>query len=702
MQQLDRQRRFLYRLARCAAATVTAAGLAVIIGWIIDHPFLRGGFSPAAITVKTNAGIALLCCGLSLALQCFEIPRWALRLAQSLALLAFVLGALTLCEHLTDLDLGIDQLLFSEPAGQAATASPNRMGPPGCIMFMMAGVALLLLQSSSARQAPKRDLATPLAATIACIATISTLGYLYGATALYGIAKYTGISLFTAVTFIVLAIGIILALPFSASIRLLTAPTAGGIMVRRLLPAMLLPPILGYVRTMGEAAGWYDGAMGRALVNTLFMIIMAGLIWSAGGALDLTDRARRGLLEAERAARGEAERASRLKDEFLATLSHELRTPITAILGWSQLLARGDGTAEDLTEGIEVIARNARAQARIIDDLLDMSRIVSGKIHVEIEPVELGEIVQAAVASVAPMAQSREISIATAINSSSASVLGDAARLQQVFWNLLSNAVKFSPRGGLVQVVLEQRQSHVQVQVIDNGQGIRPEFLPHLFERFRQQDGTSTRTHGGLGLGLSIAKQLVEFHGGTIAAASAGEGEGAAFTVRLPLRFSQSPSAGATPTTPASDGELVNLKGVRILVVDDEADTRAIVSRLLQECFADVITADCADAALIAMRSQRPHILISDISMPQQDGYDLIRKIRDLPADQGGKTPAVALTAHTRGEDQARAKSAGYQVHMPKPIEPRQLIAAVATLAGKGNDSVDASADEQSSSSPRA
>jgi signal transduction histidine kinase/CheY-like chemotaxis protein len=421
--------------------------------------------------------------------------------------------------------------------------------------------------------------------------------------------------------------------------------------------------------------------MGRALVNTIFMAILATLIWSASRALDASDRARRALLEAERAARGEAERASRLKDEFLATLSHELRTPITAILGWSQLLARGNCAPEDLDEGIATIARNSRTQAKIIDDLLDMSRIVSGKIRLELELLDVAGIVQATVASVAPIAASRDISIATAIDASPVYVLADPARLQQIFWNLLSNAIKFSPPGDVVQVLLQRVNSLVQIQVIDNGQGIRPEFLPHIFERFRQQDGTSTRIHGGLGLGLSIAKQLVEFHGGTITAASAGEARGSTFTVCLPQRECPASSAPLSAADPASD--VVNLSGVRVLVVDDEADTRALVSRLLQECFADVITADSADAAMAALRQRRPHILISDISMPHKDGYDLIREIRDLPAEEGGKMPAVALTAFARSEDREEAKSAGYQVHMAKPIEPRQLIATVANLAGK-------------------
>ncbi len=684
MQHLDRPQQLLHLLARFASAVVVLSGLLVIIGWVIDNPLLRGRFSPSGITVKTNAGIALLCCGLSLGLQCFNASPRTLRVARFLAVIALVIGALTFAEHLFGWNLQIDQLLFKEPPGASATVSPNRMGPPATLMFIFSGLALLFLQNSGARRAPRFDFSTPLAAVVLFMGIIPSLGFLYGAAPLYDIAKYTGISLFTAITFIILSIGIVVALPFSPTVLLITAPTAGGLLVRRMLPAMLLPPILGYLRTFGEDAGWYEAAMGRALINTAFMVVLAILIWSAGRALNASDRARRSLLEAERAARGEAERASRLKDEFLATLSHELRTPITAILGWSQLLARGNASPDDVSEGIDTIARNARTQAKIIDDLLDMSRIISGKIRLELQPLDLASIVHAAVVSVAPMAATRKVSITTAIHVDPAPVVGDPARLHQILWNLLSNAVKFTPADGLVQVDLQRDGSQIQLRVIDNGQGIKADFLPHLFERFRQQDGTSTRRHGGLGLGLSIVKQLVDFHGGTVTAASEGEDKGSTFTVRLPFRAAETAASGPSFRTGPS-AEQLNLSGLRVLVVDDEPDARAIVSRLLEESFADVITADSADAAMTALRQQRPHILVSDISMPHKDGYDLIRTIRDLPAEEGGQTPALALTAFARSEDQEQTRSAGYQLHMAKPVEPRQLITAIANLARKSD-----------------
>jgi CheY-like chemotaxis protein/nitrogen-specific signal transduction histidine kinase len=415
------------------------------------------------------------------------------------------------------------------------------------------------------------------------------------------------------------------------------------------------------------------------------MIVLAVLIWTAGRALHITDLARKKLLESERAARAEVERASRLKDEFLATLSHELRTPLTAILGWSQLLAKRHNGPEDLAEGMETIARNARVQARIVEDLLDMSRIMTGKIPLIIAPMDLTTVIRAAIESVAPIAEAKHITINTSLNPGAGPFNGDAARLQQVIWNLLSKSVKFTPRGGIVGVFLNRDASHATITVTDNGRGIRADFLPHLFERFRQQDASTTRLHGGLGLGLSIAKQLVEFHGGTIFASSVGENQGATFTVNLPVPATHPSSETPIPSSADPAAEKINLTGLRILVVDDEPDTLDIVSRLLKDCYAEVITADSADAAMAMLRQRKPHVLISDISMPHRDGYDLINEIRHLSAEDGGKTPAVALTAFARTEDRAKAMQAGYQVHMSKPIEPQELIATIANLAGKND-----------------
>jgi PAS domain S-box-containing protein len=396
------------------------------------------------------------------------------------------------------------------------------------------------------------------------------------------------------------------------------------------------------------------------------------------------------LLVSERAARSEAERASRMKDEFLATLGHELRTPLNAILGWSQVLRRLPGADEEVEEGLKVIERNARAQARIIEDLLDMSGIISGKVRLEMQKVELASIVEASVNAVRPAAEAKGIDLVKHIDPLAGAVGGDANRLQQVFWNLLTNAVKFTPKHGRIAVTLERVNAHLTVSVTDDGDGIDESFLPHVFERFRQADASASRRHSGLGIGLSIVKQLVELHGGSISAASDGKGKGSKFTVELPLVAADDyPAQAATAreqTPPAISGDVssnvppVNLEGVRVLVVDDEPDARALVERLLKDCAATVTTAGSTSEALEQVAREKPDVLVSDIGMPQQDGYALIRCIRKLDGDRGD-IPAIAFTAYARAEDRLKAIQAGYQLHLSKPVEPTKLIAMVARLA---------------------
>jgi PAS domain S-box-containing protein len=392
------------------------------------------------------------------------------------------------------------------------------------------------------------------------------------------------------------------------------------------------------------------------------------------------------LLEAERAARQEAERVSLLKDEFLANLSHELRTPLNAILGWSQLIVAGAAQGVDQRRGLETIARNARAQARLIEDLLDMSRIVSGKLRLEVKQVDLALVAQGAVDTVRPSAEAKEIRLEQSVDPAIGPAAGDPNRLQQVVWNLLSNAVKFTPRGGTVFVTLSREPSHVEIAVRDTGQGIRPDFLPHVFERFRQADPSTTRKQGGLGLGLSIVKHLVELHGGTVEARSPGEGQGATFVVRLPVAAVRGDAEHRElllPRTRLRECELIDLTGVRVLLVDDEPDARELLRRVLARCRAKVLTAASAAEALEIVRRERPDVLVSDIGMPDMDGHRLVRAMRKLPPDAGGRTPAVALTAYARSEDRTRAILAGYQVHVAKPVEPYELVATVASLAGR-------------------
>lgn len=377
----------------------------------------------------------------------------------------------------------------------------------------------------------------------------------------------------------------------------------------------------------------------------------------------------------------DAQRASALKDEFLATLSHELRTPLSAILGWIHILRRRHPEAAgDLVKGLDVIERNARAQSQLVDDLLDMSRIISGKLRLQMEPVALHGCVAAAIETVRPTADAAGVRLGVQLDALADSVTGDAVRLQQAVWNLVANAVKFTPRGGLVSVRMERAGAELAITVDDSGIGIAPEFLPYIFDRFRQADGSITRRFGGLGLGLAIVRQLIELHGGSVRAESAGEGQGARFTIRLPLQAACVQALPALALAPPSGTELA---GLRVLVVDDEADARELLQQVLQDSGAEVLLADGADAALLAVARHRPDVLVSDIGMPGVDGYELLRRVRALDAAQGGQLPAVALTAFARADDRIRALRAGYRAHVAKPWEADEIVATIASVAGR-------------------
>jgi PAS domain S-box-containing protein len=392
------------------------------------------------------------------------------------------------------------------------------------------------------------------------------------------------------------------------------------------------------------------------------------------------------LYRSSQEARKTAERANRAKDEFLATLSHELRTPLTPILGWTVMLRSGTLDQAGMLRGLEVIERNVRAQTQLIEDLLDVSRIVTGKLRVEVRPIELIPVVEAGLDAVRPSAEAKEIQLDVNLEPIDSKVLGDPDRLQQVVWNLASNAVKFTPKGGRIEVKLARMNSHVQLSVRDNGKGISPDFLPYVFDRFRQADSTSTRKYGGLGLGLAIVRHLVELHGGTVNAESGGHEQGATFTVRLPLMEERAePARPPAPDAKAVEAgnAQVRLDGVKVLVVDDELDMRDFLSVSLRQYGADVTAHASVGEAVAALERERPDVLVSDIGMPGEDGYALIRKVRALGAERGGQVPAAALTGFAQGDDTSRVLSAGYQVHLPKPVEPSQLAQFVGTLAGR-------------------
>jgi PAS domain S-box-containing protein len=390
--------------------------------------------------------------------------------------------------------------------------------------------------------------------------------------------------------------------------------------------------------------------------------------------------------EGYRAAEREAKEANRIKDDFLATLSHELRTPLTAILGWSSMLAGGRIELEASAKAIQIIARNARHLAQLVDDVLDVSRIVSGSLRMAMAPLDLASVVEAALETIRPAAEAKSVELRVNLEGSDIVVAGDPARLQQVMWNLCSNAVKFTPSGGQVHVTLERRGSEAGIVVADTGRGIRPEFLPFVFDRFRQADSATTRNFGGLGLGLAIVRYLVELHGGSVHAESGGENLGATFTVTLPVRV-RAPHDRRAPTERLSLPPVVAgfresqaLHGVTVLIIDDDGDTRELLQAILCNAGAEAIVAASAKQAIEVFDRRRPALILSDIGMPGEDGYALIRRIRNRSPEEGGLTPAVALTAHARADDRSRSLRAGFQYHLAKPVAAADLLAVVLSL----------------------
>lgn len=433
-----------------------------------------------------------------------------------------------------------------------------------------------------------------------------------------------------------------------------------------------------------------DGTVIPIRVNISPLRDAAGqIVGYIGIAVDITeskrneeDRAR--LLEREKVAREEAEAASRAKDQFLAVVSHELRTPLNAMLGWIYLLRTGRLDPATHVRALETIERNTRLQAQLIEDLLDVSRIIAGKLRLNVRPADISSVIVAAIESLRLAAEAKGIEYRFIPDPSVGIVRCDPDRMQQVIWNLLSNAIKFTPRGGEVEIRLERRNEYAVIVVRDTGQGISPEFLPYVFDRFRQADSTATRVHGGIGLGLSIVRHLVELHGGTVKAESAGPGQGSCFTVQLPLTLGRQKMAEVFRTEDLSSLtslRLASLDGLRVLIVEDDSDSRELLTTLLGRCCVDVrAVASCAEA-LRVIQDQKPDVLVSDIAMPGEDGYTLIRKLRQLDAEHGGCTPAIALTAFARDEDRDRALAAGFQAHLTKPVEPAELTAVVASLA---------------------
>jgi signal transduction histidine kinase len=503
-----------------------------LAGWTLDNEVLKG--AGGAITMKANAAVGLFASGLSLRLIVGR-GRVRLWLALACAVVAGAIGMLTLSEHLVGWNLGIDELLFIEAPGALATASPGRMGLNGSVSLSLASLALLLLRW---RPAASQQLA--FAMTI--IATVAIVGYWYGAQELYGIARFTGIAWPTAFALLVLSFGILMARPDARPIAAILGDGPGGVMARRLLiPAVVVSLALGYARVQGQQLGLFDTGLGTALFVVSVLVLLTTLIWRTALTLDDIHLAREAarherdeLLVRESNARETAERANQLKDEFLAALSHELRTPLNAVLGWIDMLRSDVVAPERRTHAAEVVARNGKLLARLIEDLLDISRMATGQLILNLHAVDMNAVTARAIESIEASAKAKGVRLSAHFHEAGLMVSGDPERLQQVLGNLLANAVKFTSPGGSIDVTARPVESGVEVVVRDSGQGIRPEFLPHVFERFRKGDTTTTAEHGGLGLGLSIVRELTELHGGSVKASSDGDGRGATFSVFLP------------------------------------------------------------------------------------------------------------------------------------------------------------------------
>ena len=399
--------------------------------------------------------------------------------------------------------------------------------------------------------------------------------------------------------------------------------------------------------------------------------------------LQRSEEAREQLLVRAERARADAEAANRIKDEFLATLSHELRTPLTSLLGWSSVLREARRDEKVLNQGLEAIDRNARVQAQLIDDLLDVSRIVSGKLNLDVRPLDITSVARAAINVVRPAADAKGIVLDYWAEPGLGAICADSARLHQIIWNLLSNAVKFTPNGGRINVRVERDGSDARVTVKDTGQGIDPEFLPRVFDRFRQADSSTTRSFGGLGLGLAIVRHLVELHGGTVSAQSDGVNQGATFSATFPLLADRNEPVAVSQSGEVNALEFRSLDGLKVLLVDDEPEAREIISTVMERTGAQVTACTSASEALAKLSEWKPDVILSDIAMPDEDGYSFIGKVRSLPRDKGGETPAAALTAYARDVDRRQALAAGYQMHIAKPIGASQLVHMVARLAGR-------------------
>ena len=690
--------------ARWPRIAAVLLGLYAFVGGVVS--FTGWGFNLQRLTdwynngisIQPNTCIAVMCAGAGLIFLTFGYRRVAAVLGSLVALI----GGTVIFQYLTGVDLGIDTLfIFDRPWGRGGVMAVGRMGPPGSVSWTLIGLALVFSSLSGTPDAPGRTfkirfLVPVLALLTTSMSTLSIIGYIYGASVLYTIPTVTVIALQTATFILAVSLGLLTTVPELAPMRLINDDSPAGLLTRRIAPAIIALPILvGFLRLSGERAGLYDTAFGSALRTVseiaLFLLFLG---WTSTA---ITRQARRreeadqalrdsqqrineqreALLKSEHESRTNAEKANKLKDEFLATLSHELRNPLNVVLGYSELLLRTPEVAASpqLTLMSEALKRNAKSQSQLINDLLDLSRLQMGKVALNRETVSLATIVENAVETVREEAASKNISISVQSPGELFVVDADPLRMQQVVWNLLNNAVKFTPAGGEIRLSLHAEGEEVLLTIEDNGPGIDPEFLPHVFEMFRQADSSSIRRHGGMGIGLALVQQLIQLHEGSVSVASAGLGEGAKFIIRLPARQQKDLS---TVTKATQKLELMDLG---ILVIDDSEDTTEMLRQLLEMNGARVRTASSGAEALRAVTQDDFDVIISDVSMPEMDGFEFLRQLRTLPAHKD--VPVLALTGFGRPEDIERAREAGFFSHLTKPFDLEKLAATLQRVTNR-------------------
>jgi signal transduction histidine kinase/ActR/RegA family two-component response regulator len=669
------------RLAPFAGWMVVATGLCGLLGWILDNRYLKG-LVLGGITIKTNATLSLMALGGGLLLlrpESVGRTRWWLGTACATA--ALVVGLLTLTQHVTGIDLGIDQMLFSEPPGERATVSPNRMGPPACLSLVAGGIGLLCLGLHRAQAA---QLAAIL---IAMIAAVPITGYAYDIAPLYGISRFTGIALHTAVAFMFFAVGLFVVRPTSGAMGVLTSDYAGGVMARRLLvPALVLPFLIGWIRTLGEQFGIIDAYLGRPVLIILLTLILVGLIFRNARIMSAMEKERLAsereksaalarhaeAIEQARAAaveaREQAEQASRAKSDFLATLSHEMRTPLSPVMLTLADMEKHPAFPDALRADLQLVRHNLQLETKLISDLLDLTRIERQKLVLDRTDVDLHQVLRD---TVALCATADAPPVTLELQASRHWVNGDDIRLRQVCWNLLDNARKFTPPSGRVTVITDEPSpGQIRIRVIDTGAGITPEMTKRLFHAFEQAPGSNRVQQRGLGLGLSIARRLVEAHGGTITAASAGTGLGSTFTVELPV-LDALPVITSRPASP----ELSDTPPLRILLVEDHPAMLQVMNKLLSNLGHRVSTASTVAGAVALARADSFDVLVSDLGLPDGSGHELVRQI-------GGhfRGRTIALSGYGSEADVRISHDQGFSVHLTKPVEMDAVLRALRTV----------------------